>query len=313
MKTDTLFYQLFQSFHSLLFELIDRPVSEAEGYQFSSAEVKEKTFRFDGIFMPMAQDKPIFLVEVQFQPKEDFYWEFLAEIFLYLNQYRPSQDWQAVAIFARRRFEPEIPQHFRELIASGRIARVYLEDWLERQTDSLGIGIVQLVLAPDAKTSELAKRLASKVVQEVDVQSRDRIVKFIETVLVYKFPKLSPQEIEAMFTLSDLKQTRVYQDALKEGERLGEQRGLQMGEQIGEQRGLQMGEQIGEQRGLQIGEQQGLLKVLMRLLTRKFGKVSPRLKARLAKLSVAQLDELADVAFDFETIADLQAWLRSHT
>ena len=86
MKTDTLFYQLFQSFHTLLFELIDRPTSEAEGYKFSSAEIKEKAFRFDGIFMPTASDKPIFLAEVQFQPKEDFYSEFLAEIFLYLRR-----------------------------------------------------------------------------------------------------------------------------------------------------------------------------------------------------------------------------------
>ena len=49
MRTDTLFFQLFQSFHTLLFELIDRPISEAEGYKFSSAEIKEKAFRFDGM------------------------------------------------------------------------------------------------------------------------------------------------------------------------------------------------------------------------------------------------------------------------
>nr|WP_318657986.1 DUF2887 domain-containing protein [Pseudanabaena sp. ABRG5-3] len=51
-----------------------------------SAEVKEKAFRFDGIFTPTTIEKPIFLIEVQFQSKEDFYWEFLSEIFLYLNQ-----------------------------------------------------------------------------------------------------------------------------------------------------------------------------------------------------------------------------------
>jgi predicted transposase YdaD len=59
MKTDTLFYQLFNTFHTLLFELIDRPIAEAEGYEFSSVEVKEKAFRFDGIFSPKVEDKPI--------------------------------------------------------------------------------------------------------------------------------------------------------------------------------------------------------------------------------------------------------------
>ena len=129
MKTDTLFYQLFQTFHTLLFELIDRPVSEAEGYQFRSVEIKEKAFRFDGILVPRQKNKPIFLLEVQFQAKQDFYWEFLAEIYLYLNQTRPEQNWQAVAIFAKYSFEPKISDHVRELIDLNRIIRVYLDQY----------------------------------------------------------------------------------------------------------------------------------------------------------------------------------------
>jgi predicted transposase YdaD len=52
MRTDTIFYQIFLTFHSLLFELIGLPEENAEGYKFTSIEVKEKAFRFDGIFMP---------------------------------------------------------------------------------------------------------------------------------------------------------------------------------------------------------------------------------------------------------------------
>jgi predicted transposase/invertase (TIGR01784 family) len=315
MKTDTLFYQLFQSFHTLLFELIDRPIAEAEGYQFSSAEIKEKAFRFDGIFMPTANDKPIFLAEVQFQPKEDFYSEFLAEIFLYLNQYRPTQDWQAVAIFAKHNSEPTPDKFCQELIALGRIKRVYLED-LPQETNSHGIEIIQLILASEKKAPKLARNLAEKVEQEPNTELRDNIVEFIEAVLVYKFPKLSRQEVEAMFTHSDLKKTRVYQDAMQEGVKLGKQEGLQIGEQRGLQIGEQRGLQIGKQEGLQIGKQEGLQRqvaMLLRQLTRKFGKVSPRLKARISKLSVMQLENLAEAIFDFETAADLNAWLKAQT
>jgi predicted transposase YdaD len=39
----------------------------------------------------------------------------------------------------------------------------------------------------------------------------------VETVLVYEFPDLTREEIEAMFTFSDLKQTKVYQEAKAEG------------------------------------------------------------------------------------------------
>jgi predicted transposase YdaD len=65
-----------------------------EGYKFSSREIKELARRFDGIFMPPEDDtdKPIYFVEVQFQEKEDFWWRFLAEIFVYLGQYQPKND-----------------------------------------------------------------------------------------------------------------------------------------------------------------------------------------------------------------------------
>jgi predicted transposase/invertase (TIGR01784 family) len=303
MKTDTLFYQLFQSFHSLLFELIERPITEAEGYQFSSVEVKEKAFRFDGIFIPATNDKPFFLIEIQFQPKEDFYWEFPSEIFLYLNQYRPKQEWQAVAIFARRSFEPEIPNHVREIIASNRIVRVYLDDWLDRETDSFAINIIQLILSTESQAVTMARRLGEKIEQETDPEIQEQVLELIETVLVYKFPKLSRQEIEAMFTYSDLKQTRVYQEAKEEGE----QRGLQ----LGEQRGLQ----LGEQKGLKLGEKRGLVKgqatMLLRLLNRKFGQISPSLRGKVNKLSAKQLENLAEALFDLETIADLSDWLKT--
>lgn len=52
MKTDTLFYRLFQAFPSIFFELIDRSPQEAAVYQFSSVEVKQLAFRIDGVFLP---------------------------------------------------------------------------------------------------------------------------------------------------------------------------------------------------------------------------------------------------------------------
>ena len=299
MKTDTLFYQLFNTFHTLLFELIERPIAEAEGYEFSSVEVKEKAFRFDGIFSPKAKDKPIYLLEVQFQQKEDFYWEYLSEIYLYLNQYRPAQEWQAIAIFARRSYEPEPRSHVQEMFDCQRIRRVYLEDLLERETDSFAIAIVQLILSSESQAVAMARQLGDKIEQENDPEIQEQVLELIETVLVYKFPKLNRQEIEAMFTYSDLKQTRVYQEAREEGEQRGEQRGLK----------------LGEQKGLKLGEQRGLVKgqatMLLRMLNRKFGQITPSLRGKVNKLSAKQLENLAEALFDLETIADLNNWLKT--
>jgi predicted transposase/invertase (TIGR01784 family) len=43
-------------------------------------------------------------------------------------------------------------------------------------------------------------------------------LQIIETILIYKFPRMNREEIEAMFGLSELKQTRFYQEAKEEGE-----------------------------------------------------------------------------------------------
>ena len=75
MKTDTIFYRLFQSFPSIFFELIQLPATEANNYSFDSVEVKQLSFRIDGIFLPQNNNPhvPIYFCEVQFQKDNDFY------------------------------------------------------------------------------------------------------------------------------------------------------------------------------------------------------------------------------------------------
>ncbi|GBO53596.1 hypothetical protein APA_1503 [Pseudanabaena sp. lw0831] len=285
MRTDTIFFQLFQTFDSLLFELVGLPPETAAGYRVTSVEIKEKAFRFDGIFIPESLDKNIWFVEVQFQKRAEFYWEFIGEIFLYLSQYKPEHDWQAVAIFAKRSIEPEIPKQFRVLFASTHIVRIYLDELPDHQ--SLNLGLVRLIVAPKRETIALAQRLAERVGQA----DRERMIEFIETVLLYKFPQMSREEVEAMFTLSDLKKTRVYREALQEGKLEGKLEG--------------------EKIGTQLGQVLGIRKVAVRLLTRKFGKVTLKTVKRLEKLSAEQLEELAEAVLDFEKVADLEAWLKS--
>jgi predicted transposase/invertase (TIGR01784 family) len=75
----------------------------------------------------------------------------------------------------------------------------------------------------------------------------------IETVLIYKLPQMTRQEIEAMFTISDLKQTKVYQEALEEGKAEGKLEGKAEGKLESVPFMLQLGatvEQIAEALGL---------------------------------------------------------------
>ena len=59
MRTNTIFYQLFLTFHSLLFQLLGQPLEKAEHYKFTSVEVKKKAFRFDENNIYLNQYQPL--------------------------------------------------------------------------------------------------------------------------------------------------------------------------------------------------------------------------------------------------------------
>ncbi|MEH1905016.1 MAG: Rpn family recombination-promoting nuclease/putative transposase [Nostoc sp.] len=54
-------------------------------------------------------------------------------------------------------------------------------------------------------------------------------VRLIETILIYKLPRLSQEEIGKMFELNDLRQTRFFQDVFEEGKQEGKKEGKQEG------------------------------------------------------------------------------------
>jgi predicted transposase/invertase (TIGR01784 family) len=110
VKRDAIFYQIFKRFPSLFFILLDQAPEQAQGYRFKSVEVKEPTFRIDGVFLPPddASSKTIFFCEVQFQKDEDLYYRFFSESLLYLYRNRSLyDDWYGVVIFPSRNLEPE--------------------------------------------------------------------------------------------------------------------------------------------------------------------------------------------------------------
>lgn len=66
--------------------------------------------------------------------------------------------------------------------------------------------------------------------------------------------------------------------------------------------------------GIEIGKQQGIgegkLSLVMRLLPRRVGMLTPELEARVKQLSVSQLEDLAVALLDFASVQDLTAWLQ---
>ena len=75
MKTDMLFYRLFQELPEVVFELAEWPVPTGVVYTLHAEEVKRTSFRLDGLLLPPPDlpDLPGIFVETQFQRLNDFY------------------------------------------------------------------------------------------------------------------------------------------------------------------------------------------------------------------------------------------------
>lgn len=220
MKTDTIFYRLFQSFPRIFFELINRAPEAAADYEFTSREVKQLSFRLDGLFLPKTnqQNQLLYLVEVQFQPDPSLYYRIFAELFLYLKQYQPPHPWQIVVIYPSRSIEKEQTLHFGNLLNLNQVRRIYLDELREGES-SLGVEVVKLVIKPEETAGAEARRLIAQARQELtDEAIQQDIINLIETIIVYKLPKKSREEIATMLGLSsELKKTRFYQEVFEEG------------------------------------------------------------------------------------------------
>ena len=225
MRTDSIFYKIFETLPDTLFALIGEPPDLAKDYEFKSVEVKELAFRIDGVFVPEQIQHPIYFVEVQFQKDASFYWRFFCEIFIYLSQYQPSQDWQAVIIFAKRSIEPDYPRQYRNLLPH--LHRVYLDELSIEPSQAIGVNIAELVVANEDIALESAKALIAQTrLQIVDSGFQQIVLDLVKAVLVYKLGKDKEQELRIMFTKEEMKKAWLVQEFIEEAKLEGKAEGL---------------------------------------------------------------------------------------
>jgi predicted transposase YdaD len=203
---------------------------------------------------------------------------------MYLAQNRGTIDWRAVAIFPRRSLEPKDQRRHRTMLGGEQFTAIYLEDLLNIRSESLGVQILQLIVAKPRESEPYVQNIVSQLSNKTDFQNQ-AIIELVSTVMVYKFPEMSREVIEAMFSVSELKQTRVYRDALDEGRIEGRVEG-------------------------RVEEAQALV---LRLLAHRFGAVSSTTETQIRSLSLTQVEDLGEALLDFAGLADLETWLRSRS
>ncbi len=98
MRTDALFYELFQTAPQTFFELLQ--ITPVCTYRFESITVKASEKRIDGVIEPSDEQQPVYFLEVQAFPDDTIYWRTLREVATYFEQ-RPARNdnWQAVVSF----------------------------------------------------------------------------------------------------------------------------------------------------------------------------------------------------------------------
>jgi predicted transposase/invertase (TIGR01784 family) len=279
MRRDTIFYQLFRQSPTLLFELLPQPPELATQYIFESIEVKETAFRMDGVFLPPDRSGLIYFAEVQFQADELLYERMLSEISIYTYRNRNSfADWRAVAIYPSRSVEQSNLNIASEMLNSGRITPIYLDELGTVEELPVGAGMMVLTTLEGDKATQSAIGLIERA------GGNRAIIDLVSTIIVYKFGNLSREEVDAMLGI-ELQQTRVYQDAKAEGESIGEVRGLERGR-----------------------TQEGQALVLKQL-NRKLGTIAPQLQSQISNLNIDRVESLGEALLDFNSLADLEAWL----
>ena len=231
MKTDVLFYNLFADRPEIFFELIGCSPGEAKSYRLEALEIKQTSYRLDGIFRPDDPERPIYFVEVVFQGQEHFYERFCAKILDYFDQKRETRRWYAWALFASRSLDPGIPLQIEHAIKEGVMNRYYLED-LRKQNDlPLGLELLRLIVTPEREAEDEARRVLRRAREEAGAQQKE-MIESVETVLVYKFPQLGRKELERMFDLAAIRDTAVYREAFTEGEKRGKREGEKRGKLV---------------------------------------------------------------------------------
>jgi predicted transposase/invertase (TIGR01784 family) len=277
MRRDSIFYKLFQQSPTLLFELLTNPPTNAEAYRFDSVAIKEPKFEIDGVFLPPENASPgvVYFCEVQFQKDERLYERVFAESSLYFYRNRDRfNDWQAVIIYPSRSIEQsDIYPHGNQLNGD-QLHRVYLNELGDIRSLFVWVALMVLTTVDDELAPVEARYLLERSsVEQPETVSR-AIIELVITILVYKFEKLSREEVEQMLGIT-LKETRVYREIKEEGRIEGER------------------------------------SLIFRLLQRRVGELPQDIRESIETLSLEKLENLGEALLDFTSLADLQVWLEA--
>lgn len=272
MKRDALFYKIFQEFPELLFQLTGDPPKNAAEYRFNSVEVKEPTFRIDGVFEPLALDGTgiMYLAEVQMQPDPRLYERTFAELFaLFYRSRELYNDWRCVLMYLSRGIEQKVTHPYRALLESEQVKIIYLDELGNIRDLPLIVSLAVLATVPPKKAPAEARDIIARAKEQP--QRYEVIVDLVTRVMSYMFIDQSPQEIDKMLDIQ-FEETRVYKDTYAKAS----------------------------------------LNMVLSQLEESCGQLKIELVREVTALPIEQLEALSKALLKFKKVKDLEKWLQDN-
>jgi len=278
MKTDPIFYELFQTAPQTFFELLQ--ITPLCPYRFESITVKATEKRIDGVFEPTQADAPIYFVEVQASADETMYWRTAREVATYFEA-RPTlkNEWQAVVIWLNKEHDPGYgTAHVKDYQGQAKIQAVYLMDLLEKlPAHSLTLNVLQpLMVDTEQQVRQNITHWAQQIhtTPNLTPNEEQRLLMVMTQLIEEKFKTLDDEELRNMLKLTPLAETRSGQKLLQES----------------------------------------FAELLTKLVKRKFKaaeKTLARSEARIQQLTLRDLKDLFDEILDMTSIRELNAWMNA--
>lgn len=211
MKTDILFYSLFELEPTLLVHLAHLDIPETVQYKFQAIELKDIAKRTDAVLVPDTKDAPLIIAEVQFWKDDTIYDRLVSESARLRLQMREYQSLQMVLVFPSRELDPGAGV-WAGLVERGTMRIVYLNEALEEQGNNNqpeergALWLMNLTISPHDEPTDRTKlpSFVRSVVATKNIALQKMFRNLFVSLYASKYKHLSIDEVRDMINTAEI-------------------------------------------------------------------------------------------------------------
>jgi len=249
------------------------------------SELNVEPIRADSVMLLQSTNT---ILHTEFQTVSDDTMPFrMADYYLRLRRKFPGRTIQQVVIYLKRTSSDLVRQTSYQtpvMTHQFRVIRLW-EEPVEVFLTTKGL----LPYAVLSRASDKEAVLVQVLGELEQISDRTEQSTLVAATSILAGLELGEQVIRRLMRSPVMRESTIYQSILQEGRAEGRAEGLE--------EGLEQGRAVGERT------------LVLKLLTRKLGSLSPVLIAKVNALSLEELETLGEALLDFTKVEDLESWL----